>query len=45
VQEIAQYADGAVFASAMLDAIDRAPRDRAVETASEFVKGLQPPTE
>ena len=45
VQEIARYADGAVFASAMLDAIDRAPRGRAVETAGEFVKGLQPLTE
>ena len=43
VLEIARYADGAVFASAMLDAIDRAPRDRAVSTAREFVRGLQVP--
>ena len=45
VQEIARFANGVVFASAMLDAIDRAPRDQAVETARLFVRSLQVPME
>ena len=42
VEAIAQFADGAVFASALLDAIDRGPPDRAAQTARAFVKRLRP---
>ena len=41
VEEIGRYADGAVVASAMLDAVDRAPDDRKIETAAAFVRGLK----
>ena len=42
VEEIGRFADGAVVASALLDAIDRAPKDRVQQTATEFVRGLKP---
>jgi len=41
VKEIGRYADGAVVASAMLDAIDKAPEGREVETAAAFLRGLK----
>ncbi len=43
VEAIGRFANGAVFASALLDAIDRAPREKAVQTAREFVEGLCSP--
>ena len=42
VEEIGEYADGAVVASALLNAIDAVPRERVLEVASEFVRGLIP---
>ncbi len=42
VEEIGEYADGAVVASALLNAIDAAPRDKVLEVAGEFVRGLIP---
>ena len=41
VQEIGEFADGAVVASALLAAIDRAPKERVLQTAGEFVQGLK----
>ena len=41
VEEISRFADGAVFASALMDAVDRSPKDRAVEVAADFVKTLR----
>jgi tryptophan synthase alpha chain len=43
VEEIGRFADGAVVASALLDAIDEAPPEMAVQTAREFVIGLKAP--
>jgi tryptophan synthase alpha subunit len=40
VEEIGRYADGAVVGSALLDAIDKSPRDRAPEAARRFVSAL-----
>ncbi len=42
VEEIGEYADGAVVASALLNAIDAAPKDKALEVAGEFVRRLLP---
>jgi len=41
VEEIGRFADGAVVASALLDAIDKSPRDRILNTARQFVTGLK----
>lgn len=41
VTEIGRFADGAVVASALLDAIDRSTADQVLETASEFVRKLK----
>ena len=41
VEEIGQFADGAIVASALLDAIDKAPREMVVRTAGDFLKGLR----
>jgi len=41
VATIGQFADGALVGSALLEAVDKAPLDRAAQTAGEFVKGLQ----
>lgn len=41
VTDISTFADGAVFASAMLDAIGKAPRHKAARVAGEFVRGLR----
>jgi tryptophan synthase alpha chain len=39
--EISRFADGAAFGSALLDAIDKAPKARAVETARTFLESLR----
>jgi tryptophan synthase alpha chain len=44
VEEIGRYADGAVVGGALLDAIDKAPEGRRVETAAAFVRGLKGPS-
>ena len=41
VEEIGRFADGAACGSALLDAIDEAPKDRKVEAARDFVRGLK----
>ncbi len=41
VENIARFADGAIVASAMLDSVNRAPIEDAVETASRFIRGLR----
>ena len=41
VAEIGRFADGAIVASALLDAIDRAPRGDALEVARRFVSELK----
>ncbi len=41
VTEIGRFADGAVVASALLDAIDRSTAEQVLETASEFVRKLK----
>ena len=43
VEAIGRFADGAVVASALLDAIDKSPKERVLETAREFVRGLKGP--
>ena len=40
VQAIGKFADGAIVGSALLAAIDGAPRGKAVQTAADFVKEL-----
>ncbi len=45
VRAASAFADGAVVGSALLDAVDRAPREQAVDTAREFVKALKAATE
>jgi tryptophan synthase alpha chain len=41
VEEVGRFADGVVVASALLDAIDRAPIDQIVQTGSDFVAALK----
>ena len=41
VEEIGRFADGAVVASSLLDAIDKVPIDQAVQTGSDFVAALK----
>ncbi|MDE2824058.1 MAG: tryptophan synthase subunit alpha, partial [Chloroflexota bacterium] len=41
IDAIANYADGAIVASAMFDAIEHAPDDRKVHAAVDFVKALK----
>lgn len=41
IEEIARFADGAIVASAMLDAVGEAPPEMAVQTARQFVVGLK----
>ena len=41
IQEIGQFADGAVVASALLDAIDKSHPDDRLDTARRFVRGLR----
>ena len=41
IDAIANYADGAIVASAMFDAIEHAPDDRKVQAAVDFVKALK----
>lgn len=42
VAEIARIADGAVVASALLNAVDAAPPDRRVHAGVEFLRSLRP---
>ena len=41
MQTIGGFADGAVVASALLDAIDKSPSERVLETARGFVRNLK----
>ena len=41
MESIGSFADGAVVASALLDAIAKVPKQRMLQTAREFVKGLR----
>ena len=41
VEAVGRFADGAVVASALLDAIDKSPREQALKTAQEFVERLR----
>ncbi len=43
VDSIATYADGAIVASAMFDAIERAPDGQKVPAVVDFIKGLKGP--
>ncbi len=43
VEEIGQFADGAIVASALLAAIDKAPSDDVLQTARDFVGRLKNP--
>ena len=43
LEEIARFADGAIVASALLDAIGEAPPEKAAQTAREFVAKLKRP--
>lgn len=45
VAEIGRFADGAVVASALLQAIADAPQDQAVQTAVDFITALKPSQE
>ena len=40
-EEIATYADGAILASALLDAVDKAPEDGKLDTARNFIQALK----
>jgi tryptophan synthase alpha chain len=41
VNDISKFADGAVFASAMLDAVGKAPPHLAARVAADYVRGLR----
>ena len=41
LQEISAYADGAIVASAMFDAVNRAPEGDKVEAARDFIRALR----
>ena len=41
VEAIGRFADGAAFGSALLDAIDRSPKERVLQTATEFIASLR----
>ena len=41
VETIGRFADGAVVASALLDAIDKAPKEHVLQTAREFIAELR----
>lgn len=41
LEEIASYAEGAIVASAMFDAVDRAPEGGEVEAARSFIRALR----
>jgi tryptophan synthase alpha chain len=41
LEEIATFADGAILASALLDAIVKAPKDRQLDTARDFIHKLK----
>ena len=41
VNDISKFADGAVFASAMLDAVGKAPPEDAARVAGEYVRSLR----
>ncbi|MCI0439506.1 MAG: tryptophan synthase subunit alpha [Chloroflexi bacterium] len=41
VEEISKFADGAVVASALLNAIDQAPEGRKTQAARDFIKSLK----
>ena len=41
VRQISEFADGAIVASALLDAIDKASESDRISTAVEFVKNLK----
>ena len=43
VEAVGRFADGAVVASALLDAIGAAPPGKVLEAASDFVRGLSNP--
>lgn len=40
-QDVTQFADGAIIASAMLDAVNSAPSEDPVITVSKFIKGIK----
>ena len=41
VREVSQFSDGAIFGSALIDAIADVPSDRAAQKAREFVAGMR----
>ena len=41
LEEIATFADGAIVASALLDAVDRAPEDGKLDAARDFIHALR----
>ncbi len=41
LEEIATYADGAILASALLDAVDKAPEDGRLDVARDFMRSLR----
>ena len=43
IEALGRFADGAVVASALLNAINESPQERVLHTAREFVKGLKKP--
>ena len=45
VEALSEFADGAIVASALLDAVGRAPSDKVAEAAHRFVAGLRGDTD
>ena len=41
-EAISRFADGAVVGGALMDAIDKSPRERVAQTARDFVMRLKP---
>ena len=41
VEQISEFADGVIIASALLDAVAKSPEDAALATARNFVRGLK----
>lgn len=41
VEQISEFADGVIVASALLDAVAKSPAGAALDTARQFVRGLK----
>jgi tryptophan synthase alpha chain len=41
IETISKFADGAIVASALIDAVDKSPEDQKLQTARDFIRQLK----